>query len=282
MAYIIGSYTIPDGSEPERWDLTTSNTNETYPVPFEPFSMMDNTNLGPSSLVVQGYTTSRTIFESIMAQYKKGGEIVCQMQEWDGTARRLYGIAGGQARESKVGQRKGVYDYLMEFICADPYKYDTTIQYDGFSNVNTSDVAFTAASGELGTIQSYPIFVLKNSSGGALANFKFYAGDGGSSITGNNIEISLGSFANNTTRIIHPILYDTLNDVYVLRSALTRSGTTTDITSEDLRVTQLQNSAISGVASGNWPEYPSGGGTIHCKTSSGTNVSVGLQWHAAY
>jgi len=283
MSYKIGSFTFDAGDEPERWDAGYNNIMTGDHAPFEPFNYLDNLGLGVTSLVMQGYFTSRTEFEELMAEYKNAGEILAQVQEWDGTERQFFGIAGGQAKETKVGMRKGVYDYMLEIACPDPFKYGTALQYEDYQAVANSDVSFSVATGQVGLAYGYPMFILNNDSGGTVSDVIFYAGDGGTAITGGRITVSLGDLADGARVVIAPIMYDTGRDVYVLRAGwLTDTGAIT-LASDDVRIEDTTGWTHIGSATLTWPRLtPGATTTIECKTNSATNIKVGMQWRKAY
>lgn len=283
MAYKFGDFTFSAGDEPERWDANYNNLSDGDHMPFEPFNYLDNLGLGVTSLVLQGYFTSRSDFEDLMAEYKNGGEITAQVQEWDGEERQFHGIAGGQAKESKVGQRKGAYDYILELACPDPFKYDTNLQYESYQNVADSDVSYSVASDQTGAADIYPIFVLNNDSGGTLSSLTFSAGDGGSSTSGNKLKVSLGDIDNSHRVVIAPIFYHNANDIYVARTAFDIGTSSITLASDDVRVEDSSDWTVAGSVQYDWPVIAAGTTTtIDCKTDNVTSLDVGIQWRKAY
>ena len=284
MTYKFGTYSFPSGDEPERWDYTVGNLSDGDHSPFEPFNYLDNLGLGVGSLSLQGYTITLANYDSLMGQYKTGSEIVAQVQEWDGTERQFFGIAGGQSKEQRVGQRKGVYDYILSLACPDPFKYDTALQYEAYAAVdNTPDVSFSVTTGQVGSAVGYPMFIINNDSGGPIANLIFYAGDGGTSITGGRIQVSLGTVADDTRVVIVPIFYENGRDVYVLRVAYNTGTSAITLASDDIRIMDSTDWKPVGTAQYTWPELtPGATTTVKCKTNSTTAVKVGMQWRKAY
>ena len=288
----VGSYYFPQGQEPSRWDIAYTSLSD--PKKFKYYNISGSLFYGlrPTSYVLQGYLNSYDEIEGLLAEYKKSEEVIIDAERFDNTnaKRRFRGIPGGTGKETGSGKRKKIYDYLLEFMCPDPFAYQSgdipQYVYDAIDGANVQIALVTA----FGKVWGEAQFILRNESGGNVTNLT--VGDGGTSTSGSYITV-LGTLADDHEWLIYPIKWRQnpynygVGGYYEIYTVWDRdfSGVA-DPTSEDHDI-QLYNwrtdSALAagtgnltfvGIATGDMPRIEAASEVFHASVATGAHASL--------
>lgn len=282
----VGDFYFPVGQEPERGDFIPSKaatlTNEGYP--HSPFPIVVERGKGISRVSIQGIIsgfTGTTGLEALEGACSfNGDEKIIQIQAHDGTIRKFYACYG-EIKSDILANRKNFYGYNANFLCYNPFKYDNTLSNTSAISVGSSDTAIDLGATARGTTDSYPVFLIQNTSGGSLAAYNMIISDGTTSATGNLIQSPTYTLANNSEIIIYPYKWDNDDWRSHLWTVFYRTGTVTSPTSDAYELYNVSDLTRIGTVKASWPRIMSATQDFVAKGSA-SGAKLVVQWRKAY
>lgn len=281
----VGDFYFPVGQEPERYDFVPSKANPLYSemMPHGPFLNIGERGKGMSRVSIQGLIsgfTGATGLEALEGACSfDGNERVLQVQAHDGTIRRFY-TCYGEIKSDIIGTRKNFYGYNANFLCYNPFKYDNTLSNTSAISVGTSDTDIDLGNNIRGTTDSWPIFIIQNTSGGSLSSYQMTISDGASTITGNHIISPSYTLPNNSELVLCPYKWDNNEWRSLVWTAFYRPNITAP-TTDAYELYNVSDFITAGVTMATWPRIMTASPNFTAKGSA-SGAKLVVQWRKAY
>ena len=289
--YRIGDFYFAQNEEPSIVDVKRVRKSLDVGMYMSPYNLLIDQGHDPTSIVLQGFLSDYLEgsagdwgIEKLTGEMAEVGEKIIEIENFDSTnnVRRFYGYPLDY-KYTCSGTRPLIFDYLISFICPNPFCYDDTLQYTASStSVGTTDTSVTLTGLTDGSAPTHPVFIYYNDTGSAITELKI--SDDASTTVGNVITIAdTQGLPNGDTWIIFPTKYDKSFRSYSINAVWEYDGTLTESIDQYVSL-EGDNANITKkfTASGRYPEVTSNVEVFQAKATGAANGDLHVQYRACW
>lgn len=288
--YKIGDFYFKQAEEPTRVDIKTVRKSRDFGYFMSPYNLIQDQGHSPTSIVLQGFLGGATNFlegsagdygfEKLKGEMSKVGEKIIEIENFDSTnnVRRYYGLPL-DIKYTMVGNRPAIYDYLLSFICPNPFAYDDTLQYTTGFDIGVADTPFTLTGKTDGSVPTHPVFIFENNDGSTSITQLKISDHNTSTSSGNVITIT-GTLLAGDSWVIFPTKYDNVHRVYSINTVYTYDGVNLDASVDQYTALDVSDTTItvSSTASGKYPTVTQNAEVMTAKATGHANGDLFVQY----